>query len=263
MRFRRITVRPHLRRLALAATLVAIAAGTSPVVAGQPPRSCHGPASRLPQAKVSPVRPEAVAPLRKVGQTAQHPTRQIQDRVTAQSDPTAPGQPKLDQRLGELSERMQRHVETCDDLAKQAAKKQEEAQTASSAADQSIEHSRRLILFARDLLTTSGQKITLGERELTPEQLGSLLATLVDEHQKLLEQQRQLRIEAAAAAAKRQGADEQLARWRQQQAELLRLIDSLVTSDALAPGNAAAADKAKLAEDLASRLETLLPPPAP
>ena len=98
---------------------------------------------------------------------------------------------------------------------------------------------------------------------MTPEQLGVVLATLIEEHQKLLEKEREARIEAAAAEAKRQGADEQLARWQQQQVELLRLIDSLVTADDPNSNTPTTADEPKLAEELASRLDLLLPPPAP
>jgi hypothetical protein len=93
-----------------------------------------------------------------------------------------------------------------------------------------------------------------------------LLATLVEEHQKLLEQGRKLRIDAAAATAARKGADEQLARWQQQQAELLQLVDSLTSDNSLGttenPQPIETADTQRLAKELAARLETLLPPPA-
>jgi hypothetical protein len=169
----------------------------------------------------------------------------------------------LQERLGELSQRMQRHVEACRKAAQQAANDEQAAKTESSAIGQSIDKSRRLILLGRKLLAASGKTISLGGRELTPEQLGGVLATLIEEHQKLLEKEREARIEAAAAEAKRQGADEQLARWQQQQVELLRLIDSLVTADDPNSNTPTTADEPKLAEELASRLESLLPPPAP
>lgn len=263
MSFRRSLVPSPFSHLALTIALFSVVTANSQSSAGQPSRSCHKTMSC--STKSGPIRLQAphAAPSHELKASAHRPSSQVTTGKAADSNVPTTSNPQLQERLGELSQRMQQHVEACRKAAQQAANDEQAAKTESSAIGQSIDKSRRLILLGRKLLAASGKTISLGGRELTPEQLGGVLATLIEEHQKLLEKEREARIEAAAAEAKRQGADEQLARWQQQQVELLRLIDSLVTADDPNSNTPTTADEPKLAEELASRLDLLLPPPAP
>lgn len=173
---------------------------------------------------------------------------------------------EVNAQLSELSRRLEQHLERCKEKAEVAEAKQVSSETKVSEHAKSLESSEQLIVFARHLLAKNETTIRIGEKEFTKDQIGSLLATLVDEHQKLIEQGRKLRIEAAAAAAESEGADQQLARWKQQQVELERIVDSLIKPNASGSqqsGRTIEADNLQLAQNLATRLEALLPPPAP
>jgi hypothetical protein len=227
---------------------------STPLQAGEPTRHCH-----------------AVTKANRYHTSSPVPSRRLiivkQPAAVAPANATAANdQGQLRKQLADIAQRMQQRVEQCRKTALQTAEGEGTVQKQLQDHNQEVAASQRLILFARNLLTASESKIVLEGRELTSEQLGGLLATLVEEHQKLLEQGRKLRIDAAAATAARKGADEQLARWQQQQAELLQLVDSLTSDNSLGttenPQPIETADTQRLAKELAARLETLLPPPA-
>jgi hypothetical protein len=223
--------------------------------AGEPTRHCHAVTKGNRYHTSSPV------PSRRLIIIVKQPAA-----VAPATAATANDQGQLRKQLADIAQRMQQRVEQCRKTALQTAEGEGTVQKQLQDHNQEVAASQRLILFARNLLTASESKIVLEGRELTSEQLGGLLATVVEEHQKLLEQGRKLRIDAAAATAAREGADEQLARWQQQQAELLQLVDSLTSDNSLGttenPQPIETPDTQRLAKELAARLETLLPPPA-
>ncbi|TVP97638.1 MAG: hypothetical protein EA381_14525 [Planctomycetaceae bacterium] len=180
-------------------------------------------------------------------------------------------------RFTELQSRVDRYVEHCRRHADQAGERKE-------ATDRELEEHNRtqaeslcFLTFLRRLLEQPGDSLQVADRTFTREEIGAVLATKLDEHQQQAEVGRSLRLEAAAAQARRHAADEQAARWRQQQADLIARVDALRTdSNLLAETKSIAAtrsptaasspqssdgdDAIRQAERLAEELERLLPP---
>ena len=155
MSFRRSLVPSPFSHLALTIALFSVVTANSQSSAGQPSRSCHKTMSC--STKSGPIRLQAphAAPSHELKASAHQPSSQVTTGKAADSNVPTTSNPQLQERLGELSQRMQQHVEACRKAAQQAANDEQAAKTESSAIGQSIDKSRRLILLGRKLLSAS------------------------------------------------------------------------------------------------------------
>ena len=168
-------------------------------------------------------------------------------------------------RLQDLRPRLDAYLQHCRTQAEQATADEQAANRKIAEHERAVSRSLQELLLLQELLATNSNSLEIAGKGFSQEQVGGFLAGRLSDHRRLLEQSRELRLDAAAAAARRRGADQQVARWQQQRAELLSEVQSLIRESRLptVDSTARTTTAARLAADLESSLPPLDPAPSP